>query len=225
MTDQALPILYSFRRCPFAMRARMALTLSEQRCELREIVLRDKPDEMIAVSPKATVPVLVEADGTVRDESLEIMLWTLERNDPDRLMAPEQGTRGDMLALIGRIDNDFKGHLDRYKYANRYLDENEGRGVDPVEHRSAGMAVLAELEDRLAQYRYLFGDRLSLADIAIAPFVRQFANTDAAWFAQQPVPALQRWMSDILGSELFQSCMKKYKPWKVTGEAVEFPEA
>ena len=225
MTDQAPPILYSFRRCPFAMRARMALTLSGQRCELREIVLRDKPDEMIAVSPKATVPVLVEADGTVRDESLEIMLWTLERNDPDGLLAPEHGDRDQMLALIAKIDGEFKGHLDRYKYANRYQDENDGSGVDPVAHRSAGMAVLAELENRLGHHRYLFGKRLSLADIAIAPFVRQFANTDAAWFARQPVPELQRWLSDILASDLFLGCMKKYKPWKVTGEAVAFPES
>ncbi len=224
MTDKALPILYSFRRCPFAMRARMALTLSGQNCELREIVLRDKPDEMIAVSPKATVPVLVEADGTVRDESLEIMLWTLQRNDPDGLLTPDQGNREDMLALIHRIDHDFKGHLDRYKYANRYANENDGGGVDPVEHRTAGMVVLAELEERLGRSRYLFGDRLSLADIAIAPFVRQFANTDADWFAEQPVPALRRWLSGILESDLFQSCMKKYKPWKVTGEAVAFPE-
>ena len=224
MTDQSRPILYSFRRCPFAMRARMALVVSGQQCELREIVLRDKPDEMIAVSPKATVPVLVEPDGTVRDESLEIMLWTLERNDPEGLLNPQLGTKADMLAMIARIDSDFKGHLDRYKYANRYTHENDGSGVDASEHRSAGMAVLAELNNRLEQGRYLFGDRLSLADIAIAPFVRQFANTDADWFAKQPVPQLQRWLSEILESNLFQSCMKKYKPWKITGEAVAFPE-
>lgn len=225
MTEQSLPILYSFRRCPFAMRARMALTLSGQRCELREIVLRDKPDEMIAASPKATVPVLIEADGTVRDESLEIMLWTLGRHDPDRLLLPDQGNQDDMLALIARIDEEFKGHLDRYKYANRYTHENDGRGVDPDTHRTAGMKILADLEARLQASSYLFGERLSLADIAIAPFVRQFANTDATWFAGQPVPALQRWLGNILESDLFQGCMKKYKPWKVTGEAIAFPEA
>ena len=225
MTDQALPILYSFRRCPFAMRARMALKLSEQNCELREIVLRDKPDEMIEASPKATVPVLIDTDGTVRDESLEIMLWTLECHDPEGLLAPPVGSREDMLALIARIDGDFKSHLDRYKYANRYTQENDANGVDPVVHRTSGMAFLNELDERLGESRYLFGDRLSLADIAIAPFVRQFANTDADWFARQPVPALQRWLSEILESDLFQACMKKYKPWKVTGEAVAFPGA
>lgn len=219
--DQTLPILYSFRRCPYAMRARMALSASGQACELREVVLRGKPAEMIAASAKATVPVLVDTDGTVLEESLHIMLWALCRNDPQNWLTPGKGNRERMLDLIERIDGPFKHHLDRYKYANRYdVDTNR-----PIDHRAEALGHLQELEQRLARHRYLFGERLSLADIAIAPFVRQFANTDAEWFAAQPVPRLQAWLTEFVGSELFLSCMTKYAPWENTGPGIIFPAA
>lgn len=218
---QSLPILYSFRRCPYAMRARMALLASGQACELREVVLRNKPPEMLAVSPKATVPVLVDTDGSVLEESLDIMLWALGRNDPGNWLTPETGELDYMLDLIGRMDGPFKHHLDRYKYANRYVGDTD-RSID---HRTEALNHLRKLEHRLTRHRYLFGERLSLADIAIAPFVRQFANTDAEWFAAQPVPGLHAWLSDFVGSELFLSCMAKHARWENTGPGILFPAA
>ncbi len=219
--DQTLPVLYSFRRCPYAMRARLALSVSGQSCELREVVLRDKPAEMIAASPKATVPVLIDVDGAILEESLHIMLWALDRNDPENWLTPESGDRDQMLDLIERIDGLFKHHLDRYKYANRY----DGGADRSIDHRAEALGHLQELEHRLTQHDYLFGERLSLADIAIAPFVRQFANTDAEWFAAQPVPRLQAWLTRFTGSDLFLSCMTKHIAWENTGPGIIFPAA
>ncbi len=206
-TGNSLPILYSFRRCPYAMRARMALLISETPVRLREVVLRDKPEEMIAASPKATVPVLVRDDGTVIDESLAIMHWALERNDPaDWLNDREAGA-----ALIAEADSDFKDNLDRYKYPTRYDD------VDPIAHRSAGLAFLEKLEGLLTVGGQLLGKEPRLADFAIFPFVRQFANNDRNWFDAEPLPALQTWLAAHLGSDLFASTMKKYPQWQ-TGD-------
>ncbi len=224
MANVSAPILYSFRRCPYAMRTRMALKVSGQQCELREIVLRDKPDEMLQASPKATVPVLVNPDGTVLEESLDIMQWTLGNNDPENWLKPTQGNLSGMLALIETLDGAFKQHLDRYKYATRYTDENDGKGVDPIEHRDSAMHVLMTLETRLASQLWLFGGQIALADVAIAPFVRQFANTDRAWFDAQPCPALHDWLNRFLESELFTSVMKKYKPWASGQPTVLFPD-
>ena len=223
MTIQTRPILYSFRRCPYAMRARMAIKVANLNCELREIVLRDKPEEMLALSPKATVPVLLRPDGSVLDESFDIMQWALAQNDPDGWRQPERGNEAEMLALIARIEGPFKRHLDRYKYANRYAEENEGVGVDPVEQRDAAMEILKALDERLQTSRYLFGDRLSLADAATAPFVRQYANTGLSWFSDQPIPELQKWLARILESDLFLDIMHKYPPWKSGDPTVSFP--
>ena len=218
------PILYSFRRCPYAMRARMALVSSGQQVELREVVLRDKPAEMIAVSPKATVPVMVDVDSTVRDESLDIMLWALEQRDPDRWFVPSIGDKTEMLALVDRADGSFKKNLDTYKYSNRYAVEKDDAAALAREHRNAGMEFLMELDARLAAHDFLFGNRISLADVAIAPFIRQFANVDAAWFATQPCPNLQRWLRNFVNSELFLSVMQKYKQWKTNVPGIEFPD-
>jgi len=199
----APPILYSFRRCPYAMRARMALLVSETPVRLREVVLREKPDEMIAASPKATVPVLVLGEGTVIDESLDIMLWALERNDPqDWLITKEHAA-----PLIAEADGDFKDHLDRYKYPNRY------EGVDPYARRAAGLEFLQRLEEKIAATGQISGCNPGLADYAIFPFIRQFANVDRHWFDTQPLPALQKWLHDHLQSILFQSIMIKYPQW------------
>lgn len=202
-----IPTLYSFRRCPYAMRARMALLISETPVRLREVVLRDKPEEMIAASPKATVPVLVQDDGAVIDESLAIMLWVLERNDPHGWLE-NAGIGND---LIAEADNDFKGHLDRYKYPTRYDD------VDPIVHRSAGLEFLGKLEKHIAVNGQLLGIRPCLADYAIFPFVRQFANNDRSWFDAQSLPALQKWLAAHLASDLFTTAMTKYPQWK-TGD-------
>jgi glutathione S-transferase len=214
------PVLYSFRRCPYAMRARLALTVSGQRCELREVVLRNKPPELIVASPKGTVPVLVESDGRVIDESLEIMRWALQRNDPDRWLLPSQGSLEAMHALIELIDTEFKAHLDRYKYPGRHgLVEG-----DSETHRTAAALILEDLNLRLSAGRYLFSDHPTLADMAIAPFIRQFAQVDVEWFGAQAWSRLQDWLSSIIDSALFLSIMKKYPPWIPGQSGVSFPE-
>lgn len=194
------PILYSFRRCPYAMRARMALLVSETPCELREVKLREKPAEMIAASPKATVPVLVLPDGEVIDESIDIMRWALARNDPEDWLA------GDDRDLIATNDGAFKHHLDRYKYPDRHAS-------DPAEHREHGVALLVPLDTRLRAHSHLCCDHRTLADIAILPFVRQFAATDRAWFDTLPLAALQRWLATLLASDLFARTMVAHPQW------------
>jgi len=212
----ALPVLYSFRRCPYAMRARLALIASGTRCELREVVLRDKPAEMLAASPKGTVPVLVMADGEVLEQSLDIMLWALRHNDPQRWLQPEAGTFDDVLALVAACDGDFKPQLDRYKYPSRF---------DDAEHpaRERGAAFLRDLEARLSASPHLAGTHATLADAALMPLVRQFAMVDIAWFDAQPWPRLQAWLSAWTASEPFALAMSKYAPWKPGEALVPFP--
>lgn len=197
------PILYSFRRCPYAMRARMALLTSGIDCEIREIVLRDKPAGMIAASAKATVPVLVLPDESVIDESIDIMRWALARHDPEAWLADKD----DSDPLIAGNDGPFKHHLDRYKYPDRH-------GSDPIAHRVAGVAMLERLEERLGRTAYLCGTACTMADIAIMPFVRQFAAVDPAWFELQPVPALRRWLDRLTGSPLFGRAMTRLPVWR-----------
>lgn len=223
MSDQALPILYSFRRCPYAMRARMALYSSSQRCELREVILRNKPDHLIQMSAKATVPVLIDNDGSVIDESLDIMRWALHKNDPNNLLPTAGASRDEMLALIAKIDGPFKHHLDRYKYGYRYEAENDTAGLTTDGHRNTAMGILSELDERLAASKFLFSDTRSFADIAIAPFVRQFANTDRPWFDAQRCPNLQRWLNEFLDSRIFLACMEKHMPWETGTQGVLFP--
>lgn len=212
-----LPVLYSFRRCPYAMRARLALAESGQRCELREVVLRDKPAALISASPKGTVPVLVLPDGAVIDESVEIMLWALRRHDPHDWLAPESGGLDDMLALVEECDTGFKRDLDHYKYPERH-------GIsDPAEPRARCARWLAQLDARLLRSSSrLFGRRTSLADAAIMPFVRQCAQVDRGWFDVQPWPALQAWLNDWMDSRLFEAIMVKHAPWEGT-QGVPFP--
>ena len=190
-------VLYSFRRCPYAMRARMALRYSGVPLSIVEVSLKAKPAEMLAASPKATVPVLVCADGSVIEQSLDIMHWALARHDPDNWLQPG------CAALIEENDTRFKVLLDRYKYAIRYPEH-------PMEYyRAQGAEFLQRLEDVLARSAYLAGPALSLADVALAPFVRQFAHVDRDWFEQAPYPRLNAWLERFLASELFSSVMKK----------------
>jgi glutathione S-transferase len=224
MNQKSLPILYSFRRCPYAMRARLALKSSKIVCELREVVLRDKPADMIAASPKATVPVLIDRDGTVVDESLDVMLWALRQNDPHEYLQPELGTEQDMLEMISRIDGPFKQNLDAYKYAPRNAEPDSSIGVERDQHRDAAMACLTELEEKLNKSEFLFGNRIALADIAIAPFVRQFANVDLEWFQSQPFPKLIAWLEIFVSSDNFAACMNKYDKWVAPESGIPFPE-
>ena len=208
------------------MRARLAIAASGQACELREVVLRSKPPEMLQASPKGTVPVLVDTDGTVVDQSLDIMQWALRRHDPAQWLSPEQQTADAMFALVAENDGPFKRHLDRYKYPDRYQgaagsDRTDGAGA--TAERDAGAAWLRGLDARLQPHGWLFGSRPCLADMAIAPFVRQFAHTDAAWFAAQDWPALQAWLSSILDSDAFAHVMQKWTPWASGTEGVAFP--
>ena len=190
-------VLYSFRRCPYAMRARMALRYSGVPLTTVEVSLKAKPVEMLALSPKGTVPVLVCADGRVIEQSLDIMRWALAQKDPDNWLGP------DSAALIEENDHVFKTHLDRYKYAIRYPEQ-------PMEHyRAQGEQFLQHLEDLLGHAPYLAGDRLSFADVALAPFIRQFAHVDREWFEQAPYPHLRVWLERILTSALFTSVMAK----------------
>lgn len=189
------------------MRARLALWGTHVNLELREVVLRDKPPSLLAFSPKATVPVLVLPDGEVIDESLDVMLWALRRHDPEGWLAASDGTLDEMLELIDANDNDFKRNLDRYKYPNRY--EN----VDPLVHRARAEQFLNRLNERLREANFLFGSNRTIADAAIGPFVRQFANTNREWFDSTPYTELKLWLEDFLNWPLFAAVMGKYPQW------------
>lgn len=196
-----LPIFYSFRRCPYAIRARMALAYSQIEHEHREVLLKDKPQSMLNYSSKATVPVLVIEDE-VMDESLDIMLWALAQNDADRWL-----NNNDQLELIKMCDEKFKPQLDRYKYSEGY-DESEEH------YRNKTLWFLNMLNVRLAQQKFLISDHMSLADIAIFPFIRQYAFVNKKWFDSNDYLYLQRWLAKHLQSELFMKIMQKHQLWK-----------
>ena len=196
----SLPVLYSFRRCPYAMRARMSIVRKGYEVELREVILRDRPDHMMEISPKGTVPVLLLPDGTVIEESLEIMQHVL-----DWELSEEEAH------WVERNDQEFKFHLDRYKYPNRYDD------VDEVEHRTLASAYLFDLDARLGEGP-AFASQLN---DALFPFVRQFANHDRDWFDVQPWVHVHAWLAEHLESDAFKRCMKKEKQW-FTGDDVTF---
>lgn len=206
----AHPILYSFRRCPYAMRARMGIAVAGIVCELREVKLAAKPRVMLDASPKGTVPVLLLPDGRVIDESLDILRWSLAQNDSEGWLA------GDDPALIAANDGPFKAALDRYKYPHRH-------GSDPLEHRAAGLAILRDLDARIATHGQLCGPSRSLADIALFPFIRQFAEVDRTWFDAQHLPALHRWLAGHLASDLFAAIMARPAPWQPGDPPLLFP--
>lgn len=192
------------------MRARLALHISGAEYEHREILLRDKPADMLALSPKATVPVLQLSSGRVIDESFDIMMWALEQNDPQGWLTPELKT---MLALIHTITGDFKHHLDRYKYASRYNEDDNRSSVDH-NHREQACSILQAFEDRLGQSRFLMGDAPSLADYATFPFVRQFSNVEPSWWSAPTFPHTRAWLDGFLTSDIFAAIMHKHPIWK-----------
>lgn len=199
------PICYTFRRCPYAIRARMTLDYSAIETEYREILFRNKPPAMLEASPKGTVPVLIGRDGTVLEQSRDIMNWCLTQYDPDNWQPQSQERM--INRLIDQNDNEFKYWLDRYKYADRYPQFNEAY------YRSKAEVFVAELEDRLSAHRYLVSDQLSLADIALFPFVRQFSMVDAKWFEASEYVSLKRWLGGLLTSERFARVMIKRPVW------------
>ncbi|MBN4080152.1 glutathione S-transferase [Beggiatoa alba] len=213
----ALPILYSFRRCPYAIRARMALLESGVSVELREVDLNVKPAEMLAASPKATVPVMLLPDYQVIDESIEIMKWALSRKDSNAWISTySDKQREQMERLIKENDTQFKQHLDHYKYAARFP------AFSPEHYRQQGTLFLDKLEQRLLNSRYLFGQQLAFADIAIFPFIRQFAHVDQDWFYQTRSTQLQDWLNGFLDSEQFASVMRKFPVWQAGDVALVF---
>ncbi|UTF60288.1 glutathione S-transferase [Gilvimarinus sp. DA14] len=214
MTEQ-LPILYSFRRCPYAIRARLGLLFAGLQVELREVVLKDKPPQMLAISPKATVPVLQLPNARVIDESLDILLWAIRQNDPDGVLDSEHYSQA--KDLLNQNDTEFKYWLDRYKYFERYP------AMTQTQYRQRGEAFLQTLEQLLDKNTYLLGASPSTADIGIMPFVRQFAHVDRDVFYRLPYPCVQQWLKGWLEHPVFVQSMKKYQPWQDGDTPVIFP--
>ncbi len=201
------PVLYSYRRCPYAMRARMGIYLSGFQVEQREIVFWDKPEPMLQASPKGTVPVLILPDGEVIDESRDILVWALTQAGSTLL--PEQSAlRAQMEAWIDRNDNEFKPWLDRYKYADRFPEQSQ------LFYRQQGELFLAAIEQALSAQPFLLGSKLTVADLALFPFIRQFVNVDKAWFESADYPQLKRWLQQHLDSDYFQAVMKNRPVWQ-----------
>lgn len=210
------PVLYSFRRCPYAMRARMALYKANIKCELREVVLKDKPESMLQLSAKGTVPVLLTSDKKVIDQSNDVMHWALNQHDPDNWLH-EDASRSQYL--IDYNDNEFKHFLDRYKYYVGYPEHSQEH------YRENAESFIKLLENNLLENNNvaLLSDRISLVDIAIFPFVRQFARVDLDWFQASPYKSVIQWLYKLEESDLFKSCMKKYKQWLPEHEPTYFP--
>ena len=204
------PILYSFRRCPYAIRARLAIYSAGIELELREVLLRDKAPKFLEVSKSKTVPCL-QTNDYILDESLEIMIWALNINDPKNWLRETDKS----LELIATCDGPFKNALDRTKYPKRYPNESA------VENRVLASNFLDFIENQLSPC--LFGENFNLADIAILPFVRQFAHIDFDWFLSQPWPKTAQWLENFKTSEIFNSVMKKYPKWEENDPATLFP--
>ena len=210
------PILYSFIRCPYAMRARMILKLADIKCELREVRLKNKPEHMLEASPKGTVPVLILEDKII-DESIDIVNWALNITNvfegnikQDQINLTEE--------LIDLFDDKFKYHLDRYKYSNRYED------VDVEHHQNECLNILKKLETIIVGTNWIFGDSISKLDILILPFIRQFRIADQEWFdSQQNIPGIQRVLINFLDSNIFKSVMNKYEEWCEGSDKIYFP--
>lgn len=207
------PLLYSFRRCPYAMRARLGLMFAGLTVELREVVLRHKPDQLLKISPKGTVPVLWLPNGQVIEESIDIVDWALAQQDAHGLLNTDlaQANR-----LIQRNDHEFKHWLDRYKYADRYPEQSQ------LEYRQQGESFIQMLEELLSANSYLLGSTISKADIALVPFVRQFAHVDRDTFYRLPYPHVQQWLKGWLTQPFFLQMMKKYSPWQQGDEVTLF---
>ncbi|MBZ4201084.1 MAG: glutathione S-transferase [Methylotenera sp.] len=199
----ALPLLYSYRRCPYAMRARMALAYAGVAYQLHEVSLKEKQPGLLAVSPKGTVPVLLLPDGRVLEQSLDIMHWALQQHDAELWLG---GDAKRTQSLIAENDGEFKRALDNYKYASHFPEQA------PESYRAQGTVFLQTLEQQLSHQPFLSGSHLSLSDVAIFPFIRQFAAVDDAWFAAAPYPKLHAWLQQRLASSLFLQVMAKPLP-------------
>ncbi|MGX9463571.1 glutathione S-transferase [Shewanella sp. A14] len=216
----ALPILYSLRNCPYAMRARLAIYASGQQVLLRDIVLSHKPAEMLLASPKGTVPVLVTTENQVIDESLSIMLWALTKTDPHHYLNQNvPNALPDMLSIIAIFDNEFKRYLEKYRCAKRYHEPSL------IAERQQCERYLAELENRLCQHQYLMSNQPSLMDLALMPYIRQFARVERQWYLQSPYPNLRQWLNHYLQGRMFSKVMMKHPLWLNSKTEVIFGSA
>ena len=214
MHSASCPIFWSFRRCPYAMRARLAIRASGLTVELREILLRDKPAAFMSASSKATVPVLELGNGTILDESRNIMFWALQKSgDPAGWLSGWSTRKRQTESFLDELDGEFKTHLDRYKYASRYVANTQSASELANKHRASGCKFLVRVDARLSKEPFLNGDSAGLEDFAALPFVRQFRMVDIKWFDEQNWPFLQRWLQTFLCSQKFKNIMIKYKPW------------
>ena len=208
------PVFYSFRRCPYCMRAHMALRYCGVKVELREVDLQNYPPQALEISAKATVPVFQLTDGTVIDESWDILKWALTQNDPDHWLGENNEHALDAEILIETNDYSFKEDLDRYKYADRHPEHSQEH------YRTSCEEYIEELEDMLSESSYLLADQLSLADIGVFPFVRQFSLVDKEWFDQAPYPRVRQWLNTLIGTELFTVAFQKHELWQQGAPAV-----
>ena len=209
-----IPVLYSFRRCPYCMRAHMALKNTGIKIELREVELKDLPQQLTDISSEATVPVLQLPDGKVFTESWEIVKWALEQNDPDNWSGSDNRYVLDADMLVETSDYSFKTDLDLYKYADRHPEHSQEF------YRQACEEFIEELEDMLSENKYLLGDEISLADIGVFPFIRQFSLVDDEWFKQSKYSGVKRWLQSLLDTDLFQVVFQKHKIWQLGDSAI-----
>ena len=210
-SQREFPVLYSFRRCPYAMRARLAISESNTLVELREVLLRDKPNHMLLLSPKGTVPVLWLCDGTVIDESFEIMKWAYSTN-----LSKDYSKKVKHEDLITLVDNKFKYHLDRYKYSSRFKD------INAYHHRDCALNILHKIEDVL-DIGWLNGVKPGFSDFAILPFIRQYRIADITWFDScTEIPKVKSWLNEFLNWDGFKNIMEKYPQWQEGQEGIQF---
>jgi len=212
--NSSTPVLYSFRRCPYCMRAHMALKYTGIKIELREVDLNKMPAQALSISPQATVPVLVLTDGAVNDESWDIVKWALRQHDPDNWLGDNECYLLDAEILVETNDFSFKDDLDHYKYADRFP------AHEPQHYRAACEEFIEELEDMLDQKKFLLAGQLTLADISVFPFVRQFSLVDKEWFDQSPYPNVRRWLQELIDSNMFQQVFQKHALWQEGALAV-----
>lgn len=206
-----LPILYSLRRCPYAMRGRMGIALSKQQVLLREIITKDKPSELLASSAKGTVPVLVLPDGQIIEQSLDVMNWALQQNDPQDLLRSSNPTLNQQVHQLIKVnDDEFIGHLEKYRASVRY------RNIDKEQRRQDCEGFISKLEALLTDQAYFFGETPSLADFAVMPFVSQFVRVEKKWFVQSEYQNVGRWLRTHLDSKLYTQVMKQYPLWNET---------
>lgn len=206
--NRKYPILYSFRRCPYAMRARLAIKASGLIVEIREVELKNKPKEFLNISPKATVPIVCISSKQIIEESLDIMEWALKINDPLKLLKHEKLNNIEIHSILNKLENEFKQNLDRYKYSSRFDLPN------PKLYRDKNLQTLNEFNNLLQNNKGICSSNLSLLDYAVFPFIRQFRNVNSVWFDSLELKFLQTWLYELIDSDEFSSIMKKYEIWK-----------